>query len=123
MRITPILLSLAIAGTAEAQTRTPTDAEAARDFVLIDRELNAVYDVVTAKLRRDQQLKLVDAQEAWVAYRNAECDFGSLVLDRSARAAVLGGCLVRMTRQRIKDLSAITLGCQPGAPSCTAPVQ
>lgn len=120
MRTALILISLALAGAAQAQSREPTSAQAAAGFMAADRELKELHSQIHARLRLDQRDVFSAAQDAWERYRNAECDFGLLVLSRSVRTSVLGGCLEQMTRERIKTLQAVNLACGDG---CAPPTK
>lgn len=88
MRVpTGLLCALALtANLAHAQTNCADAADQAamtacadRAYKKSDAELNRTYQAVTARLRDARPLadKLVSAQRAWIAYRDAECSFSS----------------------------------------------
>ena len=90
-----------------------------------DAELNVLYRQITARLKDDKATTklLVAAQRAWVAFRDAECDFSaSGVSGGSAHGMILAICLVRLTAKRIDDFKDY-LKCQEGALDCPVPAK
>ena len=90
-----------------------------------DAELNALYRQITARLKDDQATTklLVAAQRAWVAFRDAECDFSaSGVSGGGALGMILAICLDRLTSKRIDDFKNY-LKCQEGALDCPVPAK
>lgn len=93
--------SLAHAACDEAvQTQSEMNICAGRDFERADQELNAVYK----KLKRTE--KLVAAQKAWLAYRDADCAFAH----RASPEGTMYGmetmlCKTARTKERISVLS------------------
>lgn len=88
-----------------------------------DAELNALYKQITSRLKDDQTTTklLVAAQRAWLAYRDAECNFSaSGVAGGSIYGMILAICLDRLTSKRIADLQNY-LKCQEGALDCPVP--
>ena len=71
---------------------------------LQDARLNAVYKKVMADLNTRQRAKLLAAQRAWIAFRDAECasyqdeDWGTI------SRVLAAGCVLHMTVQRTMDL-------------------
>ena len=90
-----------------------------------DAELNVLYRQITARLKDDKATTklLVAAQRAWVAFRDAECDFSaSGVSGGSAHGMILAICLDRLTGKRIDDFKNY-LKCQEGALDCPVPAK
>ena len=90
-----------------------------------DAELNVLYRQITARLKDDKATTklLVAAQRAWVAFRDAECDFfASGVSGGSAHGMILAICLDRLTSKRIDDFKNY-LKCQEGALDCPVPAK
>lgn len=77
------------------------------EFTAQDRRLNAVYRQVLAALPAARRAAFTRAQRAWVAFKEAECDF---VLDPDggsmARIAA-NDCVLRMTAARADELQAL----------------
>ena len=61
-----------LAASAHAQTQTEMNADADADFRKADAELNAIYAQAKAALDKEGRAKLVTAQRAWLAYRDAQ---------------------------------------------------
>jgi uncharacterized protein YecT (DUF1311 family) len=71
-----------------------------------DRTLNQVYQQVRAKYRGTPQAdKLVDAQLAWIAFRDQECQFSAARFEGGSIAPMVkSGCVAQLTIARTKDL-------------------
>ena len=94
-------------------------------FKKADAELNVLYRQITARLKDDKATTklLVAAQRAWVAFRDAECDFSaSGVSGGGALGMILAICLDRLTSKRIDDFKNY-LKCQEGALDCPVPAK
>jgi uncharacterized protein YecT (DUF1311 family) len=90
-----------------------------------DAELNGLYRQITSRLKDDKPTTklLVTAQRAWVAFRDAECDFSaSGVSGGSAYRMILAICLNGLTSKRIDDFKNY-LKCQEGALDCPVPAK
>lgn len=90
-----------------------------------DAELNVLFRQITARLKDDEATAklLVAAQRAWVAFRDAECDFStSGVSGSSAHGMILAICLDKLTGKRIDDFRGY-LKCQEGALDCPIPAK
>ncbi|MGH6862282.1 MAG: lysozyme inhibitor LprI family protein, partial [Phyllobacterium sp.] len=88
-----------------------------------DAELNKLYRQIEARLKGDADTTklLVSAQKAWVAFRDAECNFSSSgVTGGSVYPFVSSSCLDGMTQSRITDLKGY-LACTEGDMSCPVP--
>ena len=88
----------------------------ARTFEKVDRELNAVYRRVIARMVRDGgdppydaeswEQAMRAAQRAWVAFRDADCQglVGRDWIGGSGAALAINGCMIDLTRRRIAVL-------------------
>ncbi len=101
-------------------TQTELNICAGAEFDAADAELNELYKQLTARLGADKA-SLVAAQRAWVAYRDAECDFvASGVVGGSIHSMIRGECLSDLTRARSADFKSF-LACEEGDLSCPVP--
>lgn len=50
---------------------------------------------------------LTRSQRAWIAFRNAQCEWEGLEMRGSARAQLEGQCLTRLTRERTAYLKSL----------------
>jgi len=90
-----------------------------------DGELNALYGQMKARLGGDgDTLHLMTlAQRAWIAWRDAECDFTSAsVSGGSIYPMIRGQCLTDLTNARVADFRRL-LSCEEGDLSCPLPPQ
>ena len=97
--------------------------DVAADFKKADRELNTVYRAVEARLADDRAAKtrLVQAQRAWIAFRDAECTFKSSGSDGGSVAPTITTiCKTALTADRTEQLHAY-LNCEEGDLSCPVP--
>src|SRR5262245_5348884 len=91
-------------GTARAQSQAEMTASAAAAYKKADAELGSKYKKILARLGPDQVTSFREAERAWIAFRDAECDFGSSgVAGGSARPMIVALCLESETRTRIKQ--------------------
>lgn len=76
-----------------------------------DQELNRVYRLVVPKLAAARRNQLVNAQTAWIKFRDAECDFSSSLAEGGTMQPGLeAGCLEQVTRERTSDLNSYLQG-------------
>jgi uncharacterized protein YecT (DUF1311 family) len=90
-----------------------------------DAELNVLYRQITARLKDDQATTklLVAAQRAWLAFRDAECDFSASGVDGgTALGMIRAVCLDKLTLNRIDDFKNY-LDCQQGRLDCPVPAK
>ena len=82
-----------------------------------DAQINALARSIFSALRDNPARKrFVAAQDAWIAYRRADCLSASDVFEGGTEAPVLNAqCSAGHNRQRIKDLRAFLNGLRPGA--------
>jgi uncharacterized protein YecT (DUF1311 family) len=97
------------------------DQCAGRDFTAADAKLNTLYKVMMSKYDAANGALLKASERAWIAYRDAQCDF--------ATNGTAGGtinsmedtiCRTGKTNDRIKELNA-QLHCAEGNLDCNAP--
>ncbi|HGL4258867.1 lysozyme inhibitor LprI family protein [Burkholderia dolosa] len=133
--LTGLLCSLALTlaadiAHAQANCTSATDqatltACADRAYKKADAELNRTYQAVTARLRDARPLadKLVNAQRAWIAYRDAECHFSSANAEGgSVYPVVMSTCLEDLTKARTETLKGY-LSCEEGDLACPVPAR
>jgi uncharacterized protein YecT (DUF1311 family) len=124
------MLWVAVSAHAELNCTNPPDQLtmnqcASRAYTRSDADLNQVYKTATGRLKddKDTAAKLVHAQRAWIAYRDAECAFST--------AATEGGsvnefskltCLDAQTKIRTTALKDY-LKCPEGDVTCPIPPQ
>lgn len=95
----------------------------AADFKKADHQLNATYKAVEERLSDDHPAKsrLVHAQHAWIAFRDAECTFQSSGEDGGSVApTIVALCQTALTEDRTTQLKAY-LNCEEGDLSCPVP--
>lgn len=70
-----------------------------------DGQLNSLYRELSAKSTPEARAALVRTQRAWIAFRDAECEYeGEQHSGGTLEAIVIGGCHVEMTAQRVMQL-------------------
>jgi uncharacterized protein YecT (DUF1311 family) len=128
MKRLPILavICLAMAAHAHAETldcknasdQTSLNRCADLDFKAADKKLNATYATLMKKISAQGKPRLQKAERAWVAFRDAQCDFQTSSPDPySARPMVYAGCLKQLTEAQNKLLDA-QLHCEEGDIGC-----
>jgi uncharacterized protein YecT (DUF1311 family) len=96
---------------------------AAQQSKAADKELNAHYQQITARLKDspDSKKLMVSAQRAWVAFRDAECTFSaSGVEGGSVYPLIYSNCITELTKARVETFKNY-LKCQEGDLSCPVP--
>ena len=96
---------------------------AGQAFKAADKELNTIYQQITGRLKDNPDGKklLVNAQRAWVSFRDAECTFSaSGVAGGSVYPLIYSECLTGMTKTRVESLKQY-LKCEEGDMSCPVP--
>jgi uncharacterized protein YecT (DUF1311 family) len=124
------LLSLGLGAPALAQECDPSDDSqigmsicAGADYVAADAELNKTYSELMERLSDDAEgRKLLQAtQRAWIAFRDAECEFSTNdSRDGSIHPMLVSNCLESLTIDRTKQLAAY-MECTEGDTDCPAP--
>lgn len=98
-------------------------AHANDSYKAVDAQLNKTYQEIVARLKDDADGKksLVDAQRAWMKFRDAECKFQASAVDGgSAYPLAMQACLEAVTRQRVQELERYT-SCEEGDLTCPVP--
>lgn len=107
------------------QSQTGLNICADTDYKAADQKLNQTYGRIIKRLSGDREtIKLLQSsQRAWIAFRDAECDFRtSASRDGSIHPMEAALCLRDLTEERTKALDAY-LRCGEGDPSCPVPAQ
>lgn len=91
---------------ADAQTTVEMRDCAGREYKQADAELNAVYKQLMATLSdKEHQASLRSAQQAWLKYRDANCEFDAFEnRGGTIYPVVYTSCLTAMTIARTKEL-------------------
>lgn len=108
---------------ANASDQSTLNECAGKDYKKSDTELNKLYKEIRSRLsdQPDTVKKLVSAQRAWIAFRDAECDFVTLnTQGGSAYGMLVSMCRDRLTQARIKEFKTY-LSCEEGDMSCPVP--
>lgn len=80
---------------------------AAEEYKKADAELNKVYQQLLPKLEAAHKEKLKTAQRAWLSFRDAHCDYESLIFEGGTMQPLIQySCLEAVTRERTKQLRA-----------------
>lgn len=109
----------------DATTQAELNDCAGQSFAKSDLALNGLYREIMQRLGRDsaEARQLVAAQRAWIAFRDAECDFAaSGVEGGSIYPMTVVNCRDTLTQRRIDDLK-FYLSCEEGDTSCPVPPQ
>ncbi|NJL78142.1 MAG: lysozyme inhibitor LprI family protein [Richelia sp. SM2_1_7] len=78
---------------------------ASKSYEAADKKLNQVYRQLKPKLNAKQQKRLVDAQIAWIQFRDKSCAFEAGEAEGGTLEPVLKlSCLTDVTQQRVKNL-------------------
>jgi uncharacterized protein YecT (DUF1311 family) len=76
-----------------------------QDYRAADKRLNQVYQQITASLSGEEKQRLVEAQLAWIKFRDANCNFEVYrSLGGTGYGGFLSNCLERMTKARTVEL-------------------
>jgi uncharacterized protein YecT (DUF1311 family) len=90
---------------ANAQTQAEMNVCAGKEYQAADTELNQLYRKLVSTLDDEEKSQLKGAQNAWLKYRDANCEF---VADQykggSIRPTIHGLCLADMTKNRTTEL-------------------
>lgn len=107
------LLLFTISHEPTAQQKDPCKGEttfemrqcAGKRYKQADEELNKVYQRLMSKLSADEKTSLKTAQQAWLKYRDTNCDFESFMYRGGTMAPLVEAeCMVAMTNSRTKEL-------------------
>jgi len=97
---------------AHSQSQSEMNQSAEADFEKADAKLNVTYKKLLATLDADGKKKLIAAERAWVAYRDAEADLEADAAARGGSMApmIYSGTCTRLTEARIKELQEVISG-------------
>ncbi|VVN87301.1 lysozyme inhibitor LprI family protein [Pseudomonas fluorescens] len=127
LALTPLLFTT-VANAADCDNATDQATMnqcAAQQNKAADKELNALYQQITERLKGspDSKKLLVGAQRAWIGFRDAECKFSaSGVEGGSVYPLIYSNCITDLTKARVEAFK-IYLKCQEGDLSCPVPGQ
>ncbi len=70
-----------------------------------DKELNKVYEILMAIVKGEEKTTLINAEIAWIKFRDTNCLFTIYPFRKSKKATVqLNNCLEKITRERTTEL-------------------
>lgn len=102
----------------ELQTQADMNICEGKKLGAADAQLNAVYNKLTAKVSAAGKAKLIDAQRAWIKYRDLQCEFDAFGTNGgSINGSMVTQCVAEMSRAQTKIL-ARQLNCEDTDPSC-----
>ncbi|MHC8318530.1 lysozyme inhibitor LprI family protein [Pseudomonas sp. LB3P31] len=127
LAMTPLLFTSAVmaADCDKATDQASMNQCAAQQSKAADKELNALYQQITARLKSnpDRKKLLIGAQRSWIAFRDAECKFSASGVDGgSVYPLIYGNCVTELTLARVETFKNY-LKCQEGDMSCPVPGQ
>ncbi|MBZ8178896.1 lysozyme inhibitor LprI family protein [Oscillatoria salina] len=87
------------------QTQSEINQCAAIAYRNSDRRLNQVYQQLVPRLSSSRKQKLIQAQRAWITFRDASCEFERSEFQGGTIApAIYNGCLADLTERRTQEL-------------------
>jgi len=122
LALTPLLFTT-MAFAVDCNDQATMNQCAAQQNAAADKELNALYQQITSRLKSnpDSKKQLVSAQRAWVAFRDAECKFSaSGVEGGSVYPLIYSNCTTELTKARVATFKTY-LKCQEGDLGCPVP--
>jgi uncharacterized protein YecT (DUF1311 family) len=100
------------------QSQLELNQQSYGEFQKADKQLNATYTALTAKISAAGKARLREAQISWLRFRDQECAFEAMGTEGgSIHPMIVNACLARLTLARVKDLEH-QLNCQEGDLSC-----
>jgi uncharacterized protein YecT (DUF1311 family) len=90
-----------------ALTQREIDRCAGEQFKKADSELNRVYNRISGTISSSDRANLVDAQRAWLSYRDSNCKAERQLHGGSIAPTVEAFCLQDLTEARSKELIRI----------------
>jgi uncharacterized protein YecT (DUF1311 family) len=104
-----------------AVTQTDLNLCIHKDYLAADTRLNALYKSLYAKYDAANRVLLQKAERAWIAYRDADCEYQTApTQDGTVHPAMVENCMARKIDDRIKELKA-QADCAEGDLSCNHP--
>lgn len=120
-----LLASPAVAQECAGTTQTELNMCANDAYVAADKALNATYQDISGRLgdAANVRAKLIASERAWIAFRDAQCDFAASGVDGGSVAPmIVTDCRTSLTLVRQADL-ATYLTCAEGDLSCPVPAK
>lgn len=91
-----------------AQTQLEMNMQAAADAKKADAAMTAVYKKLMAAQDEKGKKLLLEAQRAWIKYKEAHCTSVANAYDGgSMQSMVYSGCITEITRARTKELQGM----------------
>ncbi|WP_264550162.1 lysozyme inhibitor LprI family protein [Flavobacterium sp. N2820] len=78
-----------------------------KEYQKVDKELNSVYNKLIKKLSETDKKNLIEAQKAWIKFRDLDCKFQSQDPDNGGgpyENKMKIDCTIKKTTDRIKEL-------------------
>jgi len=106
MKIIPILCCLILSSpTVFSQSTVDMKQEASRTFEVSDKAMNDAYRKLMGILNEVGKKRLIEAQRAWIAYRDAQAGFDSHHFDGGTLEGLEQiGAMNMLTQERTKRL-------------------
>ncbi|MCA0011695.1 lysozyme inhibitor LprI family protein [Mesorhizobium sp. B292B1B] len=108
---------------ADAKDQATMNQCAGASFRKSDKKLNELYKQIETRLKDDADTKklLVQAQQDWIKFSDAECNFQTAgAAGGSMVPMLLSMCMDGLTQSRVKDFEGY-LNCKEGDLSCSVP--
>ncbi|MCC5605444.1 lysozyme inhibitor LprI family protein [Nostoc sp. CHAB 5834] len=88
-----------------AQTQTAINECAKLSYQRADKKLNRAYQQLLPTLETSRKQKLIAAQQAWLKFRDTNCEFErSRYEGGSIAPSIYSGCLENITKLRTQEL-------------------
>lgn len=98
-------LSFASLTYTNGQNQSEMNRQAYRDFQKEDKALNVVYQKLTKELGAKDLVRLKRAQNAWIAFRDAEAEFKAGAFEGGTMAPTIRyGSMGTLTKKRTMEL-------------------
>lgn len=110
---------------ADAQDQATLNECADREYKKADAELNAAFEEIERRLegQEDTKARFVEAQRAWITFRDAECRFANTNSESGTIFPMLqAACLSAQTQARVEQLKTY-LACEEGDLGCPVPTE
>ncbi|AEW73051.1 YecT [Enterobacter ludwigii] len=106
---------------ANATTQLEMNTCTAQQYQAADKKLNQTYQAAIKRAEAPQRELLKKAQQAWIALRDADCNFiGSGTEGGSVQPMIISQCLNEKTVEREAFLASL-MQCEEGDLSCPLP--
>ena len=106
---------------ANATTHLEMNTCTAQQYQAADKKLNQTYQAAIKRAEAPQRELLKKAQQAWIALRDADCNFiGSGTEGGSVQPMIISQCLNEKTVEREAFLASL-MQCEEGDLSCPLP--